>query len=143
MRERAVKSELRNVALLQTSPQEALDGQPLATLGAASREHQATGSGGHASTEAVGSGAVDSAGLESTLHSQYRYAKVALKQAHAIDGRAARVRTGPGTVKRSGIGKCPSGAPIGAVDNPAGEGIDSRPSCADLRRIKITSGRAM
>jgi hypothetical protein len=105
-----------------TSSQKPLDGQPLATLGSASGKHQSTGAGCHASTEAVGTGAVDLAGLVSALHAQSRYAKLAKKQAHAIVGRAARVRTGQGTVKRSGIGKCPSGAPVGAVDNLAGEG---------------------
>src|SRR5689334_6376029 len=48
--------------------------------------------------------------------------------------RAARVRSGRSAVKHLANGKCPSEASIRAVDNLAGEGIDSPPSCAVLRR---------
>ncbi len=118
-----------------TKGSEALNSQALAPLGATSCKHQATGARGHASAKTVSTGAVNLAGLVCALHDRSRYSKVTLKQAHALDGRAARVRRGPSTVKLYGNGKCPHEPPIGAVDNLAGEGIDSRPSCADLRRI--------
>lgn len=87
------------------------DREALAALGAATSEHLASGSGGHAGAKSVRTGAVNFAGLVSTLHAgistlsndgsdRLLGPEFALKQVHAGAHRgAARLRTTPLSVK--------------------------------------------
>jgi hypothetical protein len=94
---RTVRKHLVRASVLSTTEASRLRDQTLATLGTTGVDDLAAVGGRHACTEAVGTGALEQAGLESTLHGEDIRVKIEY-------GRQV-CPTIPRTVNRLGSGK--------------------------------------